>query len=144
MVSLIITSAVFTALAACAGSTSALKGRAAPQPDRSGVKSESDDDCKPEYSMNAPKDIAMFEELKVKFTAPANHDPKGWIGVFLAGSDPKGGHSVTRENVGAVHECSGSVTLKGLPSGQYVIYYFLDADNENPGPRSNLTVHTPV
>jgi hypothetical protein len=101
-------------------------------------------DCQAEYSMNAPRDVAMNEDLKVTFTAPSGHDPKGWIGVFLSGDDPKKANPVTRQTVEAAHKCSGSVTLKGVPTGDYDIYYFLDAGRERVGARGKLTAHTPV
>jgi hypothetical protein len=90
-------------------------------------------DCQADYSMNAPKDVAMNEELKVSFTAPANHDPKGWIGIFLSGDDPEKGNPVSRQIVGAEHQCSGSVTLKGVATGEYDVYYFLDGGREKVG-----------
>src|SRR6476620_1649481 len=78
--------------AAGARNTGGLKG-SGPRANQgsAGGKSESKIDCQADYSMNAPKDVAMNEELKVSFTAPANHDPKGWIGVFESGDDPKNG-----------------------------------------------------
>jgi hypothetical protein len=145
--SVIITIAALT-LAACARNTGAAQGSGpgARQEGSSvtGVKNESTLDCQADYSMNAPKDVAMNEELKVSFTAPANHDPKGWIGIFLSGDDPEKGNPVSRQIVGAEHQCSGSVTLKGVATGEYDVYYFLDGGREKVGPRSKLTAHTPV
>jgi len=147
IVSVIITLAALT-LPGCARSTGGVKGsvRGAKQegPSVTGMKSENTVDCKADYSMNAPKDVAMNEELKVSFTAPANHDPKGWIGVFESGDDPKNGRPISRANVGATRQCSGSVTLKGVATGEYDVYYFLDEGYKNIGPRAKLTAHTPV
>jgi hypothetical protein len=145
IVSALITIAALT-FAACARNTGAVKGSVpgATQDGSAGGKSGGTGDCKADYSMNAPKDVAMNEELKVSFTAPANHDPKGWIGVFEAGADPKDGRPIRRENVGAQHQCSGSVTLKGVATGEYDVYYFLDSGYKNIGARSKLTAHTPV
>ena len=145
--SIIITIAALT-LAACARSTGGVQG-SVPGAKQEGSsvtrgKSESNGDCQADYSMNAPKDVAMNEELKVSFTAPAGHDPKGWIGIFLSGDDPKKGNPVSRQIVGAEHQCSGSVTLKGVATGEYDVYYFLDGGREKVGPRSKLTAHTPV
>jgi hypothetical protein len=109
-----------------------------------GGKNESNKPCLANYSMNAPKDVAMNEELKVSFTAPAGHDPKGWIGVFLSGDDPKKANPVSRQSVGAQHQCTGSVTLKGVSTGEYDVYYFLDEGRDKVGPRAKLTAHTPV
>jgi hypothetical protein len=145
--SVIITIAALT-LAACARNTGAAQGSGpgAKQEGSSvtGVKNESTLDCQADYSMNAPKDVAMNEEMKVSFTAPANHDPKGWIGVFESGDDPKNGRPISRANVGATRQCSGSVTLKGVATGEYDVYYFLDEGYKNIGPRAKLTAHTPV
>lgn len=147
IVSVIITIAALT-LAACARSTGGVKGSVpgAKQEGSSatGGNSESNSDCKADYAMNVPKDVAMNEDLKVSFTAPVNHNPKGWIGIFLSGDDPKKGNPVSRQTVGAEHQCSGTVTLKGVPTGEYDVYYFLDAAREKAGPRSKLTAHTPV
>ena len=144
IVSVIITIAALT-LAACAQNTGAVKGSApgATQDGSAGGKSGGKP-CLADYSMNAPKDVAMNEDLKVSFTAAAGHDPKGWIGVFLSGDDPKKGNPVRRQNVGVQHQCSGSVTLKGVSTGEYDVYYFLDEGREKVGPRAKLTAHTPV
>jgi hypothetical protein len=150
IISLVLTYAALMGMAACARKTSAVNEsvmkESTPTATRESSLSERgrDEECKAEYSIKAPTDVAMNEEIKVSFTAPANHDPQGWIGVFSSGDNSKNGIVVARASVGAAHQCSGSVTLKGLPTGDYDIYYFLDDGREKPGPRSKLTAHTPV
>jgi hypothetical protein len=106
----------------------------------SGTKAGGGGGCGSQYTMNAPSSIDRNQQLNVGFTAPSNHDPKGWIGIYLAGATPgKDGYSAW-SYVGHDHECSGSVAVAGVPPGQYVVYYFLDGTYTNIGPRSSLTV----
>jgi hypothetical protein len=96
--------------------------------------------CRSQYTIDAPSSLAAYEPVNVNFTAPADHEPKGWIGIYVAGATPGKDGYAGWAYVGADHQCSGTVTINGIPAGQYVVYYFLDGGYSKIGPRANLTV----
>jgi hypothetical protein len=95
--------------------------------------------CGSEYTLEAPSSASANQAANFNFTAPADHDPRGWIGIYAPGATPGKDGWNAWEYVGHDHQCSGSVKL-AVPAGQYVVYYFLDGSYSKIGPRANLTV----
>ncbi|HEY0347836.1 MAG TPA: PAN domain-containing protein [Pyrinomonadaceae bacterium] len=106
----------------------------------SGVKAGGGGGCRSEYTMNAPSSAGVYQKINISFTAPADHDPRGWMGIYAAGATPGKDGNASWEYVSAEHQCSGAVTLNGVPAGQYVVYYFLTGAYDKIATRSNLTV----
>jgi hypothetical protein len=96
--------------------------------------------CRSEYTMNAPSSAGVYQKINISFSAPADHNPKGWIGIYAAGATPGKEGYASWEYVSAERQCSGAVTLPGVPAGQYVVYYFLDSGYDKIASRSNLSV----
>jgi hypothetical protein len=96
--------------------------------------------CQSNYTIDAPSSAGVYQEVNVNFTAPADHDPKGWLGIYAANATPGRDNYSSWEYVYHEHQCAGSVKLRGVAAGQYVVYYFLDGGYNKVAARTNLTV----